>query len=369
MLYTDYGGTGESVSRLGMGCMRFERPHDTEDMAQVVLHAFKNGITYFDTAPGYCDDQSEIIVGAAVKEMLKQRQPFYISTKTSRAEPGEIRRQCEESLRRLNVNAIDFYHVWCLVHPDDLAKRKAKGALDEFRKLKEEGLIRHICVSTHLEHARIASMISEGDELFEGVLLGLNASNYSLRYPGVKVAAARGMGVVTMNTLGGGLLTDHAEHFRFLVRAGDRSIVDAAIRFNLSLPGITLALVGFRSLSDVDAAVAAVEDFTPLSAEQIAELTVDLNEAHREFCSQCGYCYDCPAEVPIVRLMDAYNQRLIKGPKAAMDQMRWHWWSPDVAALLDSCTGCGHCEAACTQHLPILARFDELRADYEALSK
>ena len=46
MLYREYGQTGVEVSALGMGCMRFERPDDIEDMAQVVYHAFEKGVTY-----------------------------------------------------------------------------------------------------------------------------------------------------------------------------------------------------------------------------------------------------------------------------------------------------------------------------------
>jgi len=62
--------------------------------------------------------------------------------------------------------------------------------------------------------------------------------------------------------------------------------------------------------------------------------------------------------------MDAYNRRLLEGPQAALDHMRWHWWSPDIVALLDACTQCRHCEEVCTQQLPILERFETLRQDY-----
>ena len=213
MLYTSFGNTGLEVSRLGFGGMRFERPQDTESMAEVVLHAFRRGVNYFDTAPEYCDDQSEAIVGMAVKEMKKSGRPFYISTKTMVSTPDAIRRQCESSLRRLNVDSIDFYHVWCLVKPEDLLKRKRAGALGAFRKLKEEGLIRHISVSTHLEHQHIAAMLEEGGGLFESMLIGINVQNYHLRYAGVRAAAERGMAVVTMNTPGRGILADHQSGF------------------------------------------------------------------------------------------------------------------------------------------------------------
>ncbi len=236
MRYKTFGKTGIEVSVLGMGGMRFERPNDIDDMAQVVYRAFERGVTYFDTAPIYCEDKSEAIFGTAVKEMKKTGKPFRIASKCGSADPAEVRASCERSLKRLNVDAIDFYHVWCLVRPEDLPNRIAQGAIDEFRKLKEEGLVKHVCVSTHLEHDKIGAMLEQADGLFEGMLLGLSAMNHDLRYPGVREAGRRNIGVVTMNTLGGGLLPNHAEHYSFILHEGDRNIIDAAIRFNLSLP-------------------------------------------------------------------------------------------------------------------------------------
>ena len=110
MLYTEFGNTGVDVSRLGFGGMRFETPDKIDEMAAVVKHAFDAGGTYFDTAPGYCEDKSEIICGVAIKEMKKEGRPFVVSSKTMEATPDVVRRQCEGSLERLNVDAIDFYH-------------------------------------------------------------------------------------------------------------------------------------------------------------------------------------------------------------------------------------------------------------------
>jgi predicted aldo/keto reductase-like oxidoreductase len=368
MKYKEYGKTGVTVSALGMGGMRFEKPQEIDEMAQVLLRAFERGITYFDTAPFYCDDKSEEIYGTAIKEMKKTGRPFRVATKTMAAEPAEIRAACERSLGLLNVDAIDFYHVWCLVHPEDLGKRKAQGALDEFRKLKEEGLVRHVCVSTHLEHDRIAGMIDEGEGLFEGMLIGLNAMNFDLRYPGVKEAGRRGMGVVTMNTLGGGLLMSHADHYGFLMRDGDHSMLDAAIRFNMSLPEVSVALVGFRNVTDVDSAIDAAERFEALTAGEIETLRHQIAAAGKDFCTQCGYCRDCPAEIPVVRFMDAYNHRMLDGPEAGVNHLKWHWWTPDIRKALESCTECRHCEDVCTQHLPVLERFEQLRKDQDAVS-
>ena len=369
MLYTQFGGTGVEVSRLGFGGMRFETPDDTDAMAEVVMHAFDRGVTYFDTAPEYCEDKSEIIVGAALREMKKTGRPFYVSTKTMAARPDDIRRQCETSLRRLGVDAIDFYHVWCLVQPGDLPSRKQQGVLDTFRSLKAEGLVRHISVSTHLEHQHIAAMLEEGEGLFETMLIGLNLQNYHLRHEGVRAAAQCGMGVVTMNTLGGGILTNHADRFRVAMSAGDTSMVDAALRFNLSVPGVTVALVGIRNKQDVDEAVAAVNAFSPLDASAIENVSARMKERYKEYCTQCGYCRECPSGIPVERLMEAYNHGLIQDMETALKHMRYHWNTPNIPEVLEPCTECRRCEEECTQQLPILERFEALRRAYEAGAK
>jgi len=353
------------LSALGMGCMRFESPQKIDQMAEVVYRAFERGITYFDTAPGYCEDKSEIILGTAVKQMKKSGKPFLVSTKSMAANPTDVRAQCEKSIERLNVDAIDFYHVWCLVHPEEFATRKRNGAIDEFRRLKDEGLIKHICVSTHLEHGKVGAMLDEADGLFEGMLIGLNAANYDLRYPGVHEAAKRGIAVVTMNTLGGGLIANHADHFQPIMNEGDQSVVEAAIRFNLSLPDVTVALVGFRNINDVDSAVDAAERFKPLSTEEIDATWKRLVQSKHDFCTQCGYCRDCPVEIPVVRLMETYNHRMLDGPRAGLDRLKWHWQIEDVRKVVEQCTQCRQCEEACTQHLPILERFEQMCKDQE----
>lgn len=69
MIYREYGSTGKKVSVIGFGGMRFGK--DEDYAAEVVRHANKLGINYFDTAPFYCDDRSENILEKPSKKCLK----------------------------------------------------------------------------------------------------------------------------------------------------------------------------------------------------------------------------------------------------------------------------------------------------------
>lgn len=173
MIYREYGTTAVKVSAIGFGGMRFKNQKDIDGCASLIKAAYDAGITYFDTAPGYED--SEDLFGVALKEMKKTRdqKPFYVSTKTFGDKPGSVRKDLENSLKRMGLDYIDFYHVWCIITPDVYQRRKANGVLIEFERLKTEGLIKHICVSTHMTGIEIGEMLQ--DYPFDGVLLGYSA--------------------------------------------------------------------------------------------------------------------------------------------------------------------------------------------------
>jgi predicted aldo/keto reductase-like oxidoreductase len=357
MLYKPYGRTGIQLSAIGFGAMRFPQPEKLDEMAQIALHAHRKGINYFDTAPFYCDDKSEEIMGRAFAAM--PRDSFYCSTKCAAAKGDELRTSLERSLKRLRVSSIDFFHIWCLLRPEQLGERTAGGAIQAALKAKAEGLIKHLVVSTHLSGEDIVKVLESG--YFEGVTLGYNLLNFPFRQEGLAAALRLQLGVATMNPLGGGLIPRNAARLAFLKGPADRDVVEAALRFNVSDPAITLALVGFASVAEVDQAVAAVDQFTPHTVAHIESLKARINGSFNGFCTGCGYCLPCPSNVPIPKFMDAYNQKILNGTdKDITERLKWHWsLAPDEAA---ACTQCGQCEEACTQHLDIRERLSAIAA-------
>ena len=358
MRYRAYGKTGKKISIIGFGGMRFANPEDIQANAEVVLHAYRKGINYFDTAPYYCKDKSEAIIGAAVRHMEPGR--FYVSTKCMERKGARLRASLERSLRRLSVERIDFFHIWCLVQPGELAKRIKGGAVKAALKAKDEGLIGHLVVSSHLSGADLKDVLATG--LFEGVTLGYSAVNFPYRDEAVRAAGDRGLGVVTMNPLAGGLIPQNARRFRFLRGPDDPSVVAAALRFNVSHPAVTSALVGFTTKRHVDEAVAAVTGFRPHGRRRIQQLRKKILDRFEDFCTGCGYCLPCPKGIDVPRFMDAYNMRLLKGrdPKHILDRLKWHWELEAKAAR--ACALCGQCEERCTQHLPIRERLKAIAA-------
>jgi len=338
--------------------MRFSKEDEIEKSAEVVLHAHAQGITYFDTAPGYCADKSEDIYGHALKQL--PRNSFYISTKCGQPDANVFRSSLERSLERLGVEHIDFFHVWGLQTAGKWEAFKKEGAFDELLKARDEGLVGHVVFSTHMTHEEADSVFEEG--VFEGVTLGYNVINFPFREHVLESAGRHGLGVVTMNPLGGGLIPRHAKLFDFIRSEDDPYVVSAALRFILSHPAVTAALVGFSCEKEVDEAVAAVKRFKPLSTEHREALKKRVANNFEGLCTGCGYCLPCPEGLPIPRLMETYNQWILQEAKGKdmFYHLKYYWGlTPEDAAR---CVACGACEKACTQHLPIIERLKEIAA-------
>ncbi|MBC8584192.1 aldo/keto reductase [Youxingia wuxianensis] len=370
MIYKEFGHTGEKTSLIGCGGMRFrkeEYENDLDKCADVVLHAYRRGINYFDSAPLYCGDHSLDIFKRAISQM--DRSKIYITSKASPENTGEktqddMLRSIENSIKRLGVDYIDFFHLWCVLDFDMFVRYEKMGMLKAMMKAKERGLIKHINISTHASGKDIEKMLETG--YFEGVLLNYNATNFIYRQEGLAAAKRLGIGVITMNPLGGGLIPRNPEFFSFLKEAADDTVAKAAIRFNASHPEINVVLAGVSCKEEVDQAVNAIENLRPVTADQLDNIKKHLTSHFNSMCTLCDYCKGCPAGIPVSKFMDTYNQYMINGNDvSAMDNQLVNLW--DIPhTLAGSCLKCGACERKCTQHLPIIKRLQEIYEKMEA---
>ncbi|MBT4821290.1 MAG: aldo/keto reductase [Lentisphaerae bacterium] len=363
MKYTEYGTTGKQVSVVGFGGMRFDTSLPKEVNAELLHHANASGINYFDTAPGYCGDQSEDIFGEAFKDMPGQ---FYASTKGSPESfdtADKARDAVRRSLDRLGLTKLDFYHVWCLRRMDhyDLAVR-AGGQYEGLLRCQEEGLIDHIVCSSHQPGQDVVKILSKDE--FEGVLLGVNILNFPYRWDGLLAAKEKGYGVVAMNPLGGGAIPRHEGAFSFLAQPGETP-TEAALRFVIGCPYIDVGLVGFATKEHIDTACKVAESATEMGSTELDALRANLTENLDQICTSCGYCRDCPKSIPIPSYMQYYNERVMFGKtdeemrKGIQGQYRWGVLV-DCDVRPEECIECGKCEEACTQHLPITQRLADL---------
>jgi predicted aldo/keto reductase-like oxidoreductase len=363
MLYREFGKTGKKVSVIGFGGMRFKEEDyqggDYSRAVAIVHRAHALGINYFDTAPGYCNDQSEKIFGEAFKSM--ERSSFYVSTKCglwNASNKSEGRKMIEQSLERLGVDKIDFYNMWSIKTMEEYSEYlKKDGLYSAALEAQEEGLIDHICFSTHLGGEEIAKVAFDG--YYEGVTLGYNAINFAYRQKGIDACHAAGLGIVTMNPLGGGLIPSYEEYFSFLKRGND-SLPVSALKFIVGQNRATVALPGFASIEEVEENVLASQNLPTPAEVSLEAMSKNLFSELNTLCTTCAYCDSCPEGIPIPQLLDSYNLFILTNGDgdAVLRRLRNHWGVSAEEAT--KCTACGQCELLCTQKLPIIERLEEI---------
>jgi len=170
MNYRQFGNTGENISALGFGCMRFpeievdgKKQVDGQRVDEMLRTAYERGVNYFDTAPYYCNHHSEAALGHGLRPF---REKVLISTKFPlelAKKPGDYRRQLEKSLENLGTDYIDFYHFWGIDREDFDEIILKQNLLEDAARAKEEGLIRHISFSFHDDPSAIKYIVDTAE--------------------------------------------------------------------------------------------------------------------------------------------------------------------------------------------------------------
>ncbi|MEN8904929.1 MAG: aldo/keto reductase [Clostridiales bacterium] len=359
MRYKEFGKTQKKLSVIGFGGMRFQKEgeeYDIDRCADLILEGNKLGINYFDTAPFYCDDKSQLIFGKAIKKMPNK---FFISTKSGDLKGDNLRRELEKSLKILGLEKINFYQIWCVMDLEDYRERSKKGgAIEAALKAKNEGLIEHLCISTHAMGEEIEVIANEG--IFEGMTLGFNILNFKFRENGIRACHKNNMGIVTMNPLGGGIIPQNQDKLDFIKTDPNEDIIETAIKFNLSTKGINVALVGINNYDNLLKACKIGNEFKEIESGKMEIIKENIKESLNELCTGCRYCEYCPEGISVSKYMYAYNQKILGNKNNAINTIKWHWRIE--MDELNKCVSCGLCEKKCTQHLEILKRFEEMKS-------
>lgn len=363
MIYKTYGKTGLKVSAVGFGGMRFDLKNSMEENAEIVRYACSKGINYFDTAPGYCEDKSEDIFGLAFKDMPNE---FLVSTKgmpTNFDTKEKAKDAVKRSIERMGVDKLDFYHIWCLRKMDHYQlAMKDGGQYEGLLEMQQQGLIDHIVCSSHQPGDEIRQIVEDGK--VEGVLMGINLLNFPYRWDGVLAALENDCGVVAMNPLGGGSIPSHHKELAFLAGEGETP-TQAALRFIIAAPQISVGLVGFTTREHIDEACRIADNTKQFSEAELEDIRKHIGDNLNAACTGCGYCKNCPQDIPIPAYMQFYNEKQMFGVndeemKKKIDGER-NWGSLVMRkAEAVECTECGICEEDCTQHLPIIERLAEI---------
>lgn len=369
MQYRTYGDTGEKLSALGFGAMRL--PEDNDYGVEVIRRAFELGVNYIDSASGYKSGSgkpSEEVVGEAIKGW---RDEVKIATKNPKyregTDPDDWWADLERSLKRLDVDHIDFYKICHALKLENFRQRVEPDYMDTIMKAKEQGIFSYTCFSSHDSPENIIELIDTG--LFDGMLVQYNLLDRK-NEPAIEHAAAKGMGVEIMGPVGGGRLGFPSEELSGLVD-DMASTPDLALRFVLSNPNVSVALSGMNTIEMVEENCASASREEPLSDDERAQVleAVKENERLEElYCTGCDYCMPCPNDVGIPQAFAAMNLHRVWGLTEVAKE-RYARLGPDHRhgyLQADACIECGTCLEKCPQEIPII---EQLKETHEVLAE
>jgi predicted aldo/keto reductase-like oxidoreductase len=285
MQYTEFGKTGAKVSRLGMGCMRLpsemkdgKQVFNEEESIKLIHRAMELGVNYFDTAPYYCDGISEVFLGKALAG--GRRDKVFVSTKNpiENASGDDYEKRFEKSLKNLQTDHIDFYHFWGINLKTWKETILAKdGPLARAKKLKEQGVIKHISFSFHdrealdKESENLKVILREGEGVLESMLVQYNILDQN-KSPGIELAHEMGLGVTIMGPVGGGRLGAPSPVIQKLLGGKVQSSAEIALRFVLSNPNINIALSGVSTIQQLEENAKIAGNASPLTQEELSQL-------------------------------------------------------------------------------------------------
>ncbi len=373
MIYRDFGKTGEKISALGYGCMRLPEIEkdgkwriDMDKAAEMLTKAYELGVNYYDTAPYYCHSNSEMAVGTALKA---HRDKVLISTKVSMDDihgQADYRRSLERSLKNLGTDYINFYHFWALNRDSFDNVLMKHNLLDEARKAKEEGLIRHISFSFHDDPAVIRYIIKTAEASgvpMESMLVQYNLLDRSNEEM-LAFAAARGLGTVAMGPVGGGRLAAPTDLYKKLTGKPSIATYELAFKFVLGNPNLCCALSGMSDASMVEKNAQIAGSDAAISREeweQLGESLEQLKKFSDLYCTGCGYCQPCPAKIDIPAIFQLFTFYNVYGLKEHA-KTAFRQYCKDGKATQKDCKNCGMCEKKCPQHLSIRKELERVEA-------
>lgn len=284
MEYTTLGKTGVKVSRIGFGGApaglknyldKYE-PKEKEQRRQVIEaieKAVELGITYFDTAAGYGNGTSERIFGEALQGYTDE---VFIATKVAPKGNKETRITVESSLERLGCDCIDLIQIHGGSYSSEQVNQilRPGGMLDVLEQLREEKIVKFIGFTSEDQNSAVYSFIETGR--FDVMQI---CYNFIYQHPAeptrpfgsIYEAKRSEMGIVTMRTVTSGIFQ---KWIQWVNPSNEFDYSPALIQFVLSNPLVDVALIGMRTVNEVEQNVAIGDDI---------EGRIDIKELHKRY--------------------------------------------------------------------------------------
>jgi glutamate-1-semialdehyde 2,1-aminomutase len=372
MEYRRLGRSGLHVSAVGFGTCQFQVLPERQAV-ETLLAGFENGVNLLHTAPDY--GRSEEFIGKA----LRQTRAKVIVASQGFDVPGnrlgpvvEFERLFEQTCRRLGTDRLDLFGIACIddreAYEENVWGRH--GMVEFLEKKKQEGRLGATFCTTHGSPEYIGKLVRSGH--FDAIMMAHNALGFHLLTSPppadretedlarngeiLDLCTERGVGVLVMKPLAGGLLT-RSDAFppRRGPLAGHAAVpAETILRELLEDRRIASVVPGTASVHEARQNAAAGVKRAPLAAGARAALTGLLNEAQATVCSRCCQCEEtCSQQLPLAHML---RSALVNQHPSAIYELHKDCEYFEVYPYLElACTTCSKVTCVCPVGLRIPA--------------
>lgn len=373
MMYRDFQNV--KLSALGMGAMRLpvvdgdDSKIDEAAAFAMVDEAMARGVNYYDTAWGYHNGNSELVMGKALAR--HPREKFYLATKFpgyDLSNMGKVEEIFEKQLEKCQVEYFDFYlfHNVCEMNIDAYLDPKY-GTYDYLLAQKKNGRIRHLGFSAHGDYDVMKRFLEAYGKDMEFCQIQLNYLDWDFQDAKRKVELLNqwNIPVWVMEPLRGGKLASLAPEDEAKLKAlrPDEGIPAWAFRYLQSIPSVVVTLSGMSNMEQMKENIATFETDKPLNETELETLHAIAQGMVKKIvlpCTACHYCTShCPQGLDIPNLLSLYNEHCFT---------QGGFIAPMALSAIpadkqpSACIGCRSCEAVCPQGIKI----SEAMADFTA---
>jgi predicted aldo/keto reductase-like oxidoreductase len=381
MRYRDFGRLDWKPSALGFGAMRLPTIDgdpgriDEPEATRMVRYAIDHGVNYVDTAYPYHQENSEPFLGRALGDGYRERIKLATKLPSWMVKASEdFDRYLNEQLQRLRTEQIDFYLLHAL-NAQNWANVRDLGVLSCAESAMADGRIGHLGFSFH-DTLEVFKEIVDATDLWLFCQIQYNYMDIENQAgtEGLRYAADKGLAVVIMEPLRGGLLAGKVppvvqEVWDAAPRR--RTPADWALQWVWNHSEVSVVLSGMSTMEQVEQNVASASESGPGTlTEEGLDIVSRVRDKYRGLapilCTSCQYCQPCPSGVNIPRIFEVYNDAVMYGDEQA-GREAYQWVEEERRAEL--CVECGECVEKCPQHIDIpdwLARAHELLAGEES---
>lgn len=360
MKYRTHPRTGDLISEIGFGSSYISEANEKRGVA-ALERAFEGGVNYYDMAAA--SSRCFPYYGkafAGIRNKIFYQIHFGADYATGTygwsTNVDKIRRSVEWQLQCLKTDYIDYGFIHCLDEEEDWRAYQKSGAFSYLMQLKEQGIVRHIGLSSHtpstirrvLEEAPVDMLMFSINPAYDYQKGEYAHGSVEERQEIYRRCETKGIGISVMKPFSGGQLLDAA-----LSPFGKALTPYQCLQYALDRPGVLTVLPGMSSTEDVEHILgyydasdqardyAVISTFTPADAAGT--------------CVYCNHCQPCPKQIDI-GIINKYYDLAKQGDTMAITHYK------TLSTRADACIACGHCNRRCPFGVDQISRMKEIAA-------